>query len=65
MERMRITAGGRKFAIKVGNIWNRAREGGLSNAPRCCQPNHRALPPRFFNKVDLELTRNHAMSFSV
>jgi hypothetical protein len=60
-----ISAGGRKFAIKVGNIWNRPREGGLSNPTRCCQPNHRALPPGFFNKVDPELTRNHEMSFSV
>ena len=60
-----ITTGGREFAIEVDGLRNRPREGGLPNAAGRCEPNHRALPPRFFDKVEPDRTGNHAMSFSV
>ena len=60
-----ITARGRKFAIEEDGLRNRPRKGGLPNAPRCCEPNHRALTPGFFYEIEPMLANNHVELFSV
>ena len=60
-----IAAGGWEFAVHENRFRNRAREGGLPDAPRGGEPNDRALAPGFFNEVEPDWTGNHARSFCV